>query len=1004
MPSGAKKRKAAKKKKINVASTTNPHQGENDVGQLSSPNSDYPSVEVLKREDNSSENKSKDANEEEGNVETVLGSKSKSSRGSSSSDGSDDDSRVVDKNVVVLESVPGVDSVPEKISPVLDPVKPVDSLLEEVSRVFDEIKNETKTPVVVEEQNVVVSDDCLTSNVVAESVEENEVEKLLSVYEKDNVSSSTPPKNLISEVNGANETGTVGHSNKQASPAVAVQNTTTWKSCCGIFELFSGSESCYKMFSNKNLLRCLCIEDRITGKSTQSGFFSSDLLPSLGANLTQSIALRNYTICPFDRRYRAWEMFLVILVIYSAWISPFDLAFLDKKEGALRIFDNIVNGFFAIDIILTFFVAYLDSHSYALVDDHKKIAVRYLRTWFIFDVSSTVPFRSLILLCTNKKSEIGYKTLGMLRLWRLRRVSSLFARLEKDIRFNYFWIRCTKLISVTLFAVHCAGCINYLIADRYPDPKNTWIGAVYPNFKTETIWNRYVTALYWSIVTLTTTGYGDLHAENTREMVFDIFYMLFNLGLTAYLIGNMTNLVVHWTGNTRDFRDKVTAASEFAKRNHLPSQIRDQILSHICLDYKTRGLKQQDTLNCLPKAIRASISRHLFYPVVHNVHLFCGISHECLFQLVSEMEAEYFPPKEVVIIQNEIPTNLYILVTGAVDIIAQKDGQDQIIGKVVSGEMFGETGVLYNTPQPFTFQTSEISQILRMDGSALLHTIHTNTQDGFIIMNNFYKKLKGLDTFGQGGLSMENSTHIHNYMNENQVTWEPSDIDYLKSGDTKKQEQINNSISNRDEKNVNIPAEEGQTALHVPVNKGHLEMARLLLEGGANINKPDIRKCTQKSLATQQGNKGVYDLLLSHEKRNEHKIEFIKFETKDSRQTNQYLPTTNKDPCCSTSFTEPASSSPNCHHHGETKKQIKRVTIHANFHKNTPEKQLSKLIVLPDSLEELLIIAGQKFGGQNFAKVVNSTRAEVDDLSVIKDEEHLFFLSNDCRCRDYNVA
>ncbi|KAJ0702241.1 putative cyclic nucleotide-binding domain, rmlC-like jelly roll [Helianthus annuus] len=104
------------------------------------------------------------------------------------------------------------------------------------------------------------------------------------------------------------------------------------------------------------------------------------------------------------------------------------------------------------------------------------------------------------------------------------------------------------------------------------------------------------------------------------------------------------------------------------------------------------------------------------------------------------MEAEYFPPKEVVILQNEIPTNLCIPVTGAVDIIVQKDEQDQIIGKVVSGEMFGESGVLYNTPQSFTFQTSEISQMLWLDGSALLRTIHTDKM-GFFIRNNFYKVL-----------------------------------------------------------------------------------------------------------------------------------------------------------------------------------------------------------------------------------------------------------------------
>lgn len=104
-----------------------------------------------------------------------------------------------------------------------------------------------------------------------------------------------------------------------------------------------------------------------------------------------------------------------------------------------------------------------------------------------------------------------------------------------------------------MFAVHCAGCINYLIAVRHPDLKRTWIGSAYPNFKEMSLWDRYVISMYWSIVTLTTTGYGDLHAENTKEMLFDIFYMLFNLGLTAYIIGNMTNLVVQWTSHTRSF-------------------------------------------------------------------------------------------------------------------------------------------------------------------------------------------------------------------------------------------------------------------------------------------------------------------------------------------------------------------------------------------------------------------------------------------------------------------
>lgn len=101
--------------------------------------------------------------------------------------------------------------------------------------------------------------------------------------------------------------------------------------------------------------------------------------------------------------------------------------------------------------------------------------------------------------------------------------------------------------------MHCAGCFYYKLADMYPHKGKTWIGVLNPNFKETSLWIRYISAMYWSITTMTTVGYGDLHAQNTVEMVFIIFYMLFNLGLTAYIIGNMTNLVVEGTSRTMKF-------------------------------------------------------------------------------------------------------------------------------------------------------------------------------------------------------------------------------------------------------------------------------------------------------------------------------------------------------------------------------------------------------------------------------------------------------------------
>ncbi|KAJ7968932.1 Potassium channel like [Quillaja saponaria] len=783
----------------------------------------------------------------------------------------------------------------------------------------------------------------------------------------------------------------------------------------------------------KNFFQRFWVDEFQIQSFAHSSFLSNDLLPSLGARINQETKLRKYIISPFNPKYRAWEMLLVVLVIYSAWISPFEFAFLPYKQDTLFIIDNIVNGFFAIDIILTFFVAYLDSQSYLLVDDPKQIAIRYISTWFIFDICSTAPFQSISLLFTSHSSELGYKLLNMLRLWRLRRVSSLFARLEKDIRFNYFWTRCTKLISVTLFAVHCAGCFNYLIADRYPDPKRTWIGAVYPNFKEQSLWDRYVTAIYWSITTLTTTGYGDLHAENPREMLFDIFYMLFNLGLTSYLIGNMTNLVVHWTSRTRTFRDTIRAASEFAARNHLPSRIQDQMLSHICLKFKTEGLKQQETLNGLPKAIRSSIAHYLFFPIVQKAYLFQGVSHDFLFQLVSEIEAEYFPPKEDVILQNEGPTDTYILVSGSCEIHKPfLTCPLQVLGKAIAGDTFGEIGVLFCRPQPFTVRTTDLSQILRLSRNSLLNAIQANPEDGRIIMNNLFLKLEGQENSGFEYLHKSLGSISHELLDREATRGSCSHAGCRSKshGEPMIQEQRKKKIAESDvtESNetgednlftksgvdVNMISEDGETALHAAVRKGQLEMVKNLLERGANTNKPDGRRWTPIALAEQQRNKSINDLLVNYEnktKSEEYRIDLMGPEicgdTRDDHSRNERqeglqsfnLPTEK----VSRTYYSRTLSDPSSRDVVNSIK--KRVTVHMqNGYESASQRELGKLMILPDSIEELLKIAGEKFGGYQPKTVISAENAEIDDISVIRDGDHLFLLDSNSRNLDCDVT
>ncbi|XP_055820664.1 potassium channel KAT3-like [Solanum dulcamara] len=362
------------------------------------------------------------------------------------------------------------------------------------------------------------------------------------------------------------------------------------------------------------------------------------------------------------------------------------------------------------------------------------------------DVASTIPFQTIYQFFDGKKQEgdiFGF--LNLLRLWRLRRVSKFFSRLEKDTQSSYFWTRFCKLVWVTLFAVHSSGCFYYWLATHYHTAENTWIGSNVTNFQERSVSLGYTYSMYWSFVTLTTVGYGDLCAHNTGEKVFSIFYMLFNIGLTAYLIGNMTNLIVHSVDRTFAMRDAMIETLRYASKKRLPEGIKEQMLAHLTFRFKTAELHQEEVLEDFPKAIRCSIAQHLFHTTLENTYPFKGVSEDFLVQLVSEIKAEYFPPKVDIVIQNEIPTDFYIIVSGAVEVVTYKNGTEQFLSKLESSELFGEIGVIFNMPQPFTVRSKRLSQVVRISHHHFKQLVQPLNADGKIIVANFLQHFEGME-------------------------------------------------------------------------------------------------------------------------------------------------------------------------------------------------------------------------------------------------------------------
>ncbi|XP_039127338.1 potassium channel KOR1-like [Dioscorea cayenensis subsp. rotundata] len=558
-------------------------------------------------------------------------------------------------------------------------------------------------------------------------------------------------------------------------------------------------------------------------------------------------------IAPDNRWYRQWTKLIVVLAVYSSVFTPFEFGFFRGLPENLFLLDVAGQIAFLIDIVVKFLLAYRDPHTYRIVSNPASIAIRYLKSGFVFDFLACLPWDAIYKAC-NRKEEVRY--LLWIRLVRVVKVTQFLTKMEKDIRINYLFTRIVKLIFVELYCTHTAACIFYYLATTLPASMegHTWIGSLklgdysFENFRDIDLSKRYLTSLYFSIVTMATVGYGDIHAVNPREMLFVMIYVSLDMILGAYLIGNMTALIVKGS-KTEKFRDKMKDLIKYMNRNKLDKDIREQIKGHVRLQYES-SYTEASVLQDIPASIRAKISQSLYKPYIEDVPLFSGCSAEFIDQIAIRLHEEFFLPGEVIMEQGNAVDQLYFVCHGVLEGVAIGEDGTETIVPLEPNSSFGEIAILCNIPQPFTVRVCELCRLLRIDKQLFTNILEIYFVDGRTILSNLLEgnenniKIKQFEsdinlhiTKQESELSLRvNSAAFHN------------DLNHLKSlikagADPKKTDY------------------DGRSPLHLAASRGHEDMTSFLIQEGVDINLSDKFGNTALYEAIKNGHDRVASML-----------------------------------------------------------------------------------------------------------------------------------------------
>ena len=319
-----------------------------------------------------------------------------------------------------------------------------------------------------------------------------------------------------------------------------------------------------------------------------------------------------------------WDVVMVVLVAFTATVTPYETAFVEEpnitRDGvsAMWILNRIVDTAFMVDIVLTCNTMYeLEGLQHgSWIGRRSQVISRYMRSpWFLVDVVSVFPWWVFSLLgpsgggasatstdfsaaALDASADGGtsetldslrlVKLLRMLKLARMFKAAQVFAPVVKDwlmvrLEFTFAALKVLELFMWLFLFTHLQACFWGLLSGLSDNgSRPTWIRAYESGHKDAwgeppQPWEVYVSAVYWSAMTVTSIGYGEMLPENSAERIVCTFFMLISGMVWTYVLSTAAGIAATLNPNTVLYHTTMDQLNVFMRERKLPKKLRHEL-------------------------------------------------------------------------------------------------------------------------------------------------------------------------------------------------------------------------------------------------------------------------------------------------------------------------------------------------------------------------------------------------------------------------------------------
>jgi len=384
---------------------------------------------------------------------------------------------------------------------------------------------------------------------------------------------------------------------------------------------------------------------------------------------------------------KTWDALVALLLIATAWLVPFEAAFLQATTSCSFALNCAMDAVFTLDLGLQFFVAYSDPvHPERLVKEPRRVVRRYLSSAFALDLASVLPVDLCCAWAALQGRRLG--AVRLVRLLRLARLKRLLERWHTSFGFSYANLSLAKFLVLVLFCCHWMACLWGAIG-VHAQAEQSWLTALRaakegPEELYEGSFQVYSISLYWAIISVTSIGYGDITPQTVPEYWVATLCTSIMASIWAYVIGAVCGIVSTMHPHEVAFQRTMDDLNWLMGDRSMPTEMCKTLRRYF---HETRDMNRQRT----EQEIIAQMSPKLQGEYAHFMHkrwiakvwYLRGINDEIIVWAARHLAMAVYAPKEEVL--NE--RTLFIVQRG---LCALK-------GKIlVSGDIWGEDMLLSN--------------------------------------------------------------------------------------------------------------------------------------------------------------------------------------------------------------------------------------------------------------------------------------------------------------------